>query len=104
MGLGAYVLAQSRNWQEIIHAPDSGAILVILVGLITFLVAFFGCCGASQESQCMLSTYAVVVGVVFIIEVAAAILLLVYTKEVRIFLSSHPWKSFRNSFRLRKRF
>ena len=82
MGLGGYILAQSRNWNEIVQAPDSGAILVIAVGAITFLVAFFGCCGASQESQCMLSTYAVVVGLVFIVEVAGAILLLVYTKEV----------------------
>lgn len=82
MGLGAYVLFQSKNWDQIVEAPDAGAILVILVGLTTFLIAFFGCCGASQESQCMLSTYAVIVGLVFMVEIAAAILLLLYTREV----------------------
>jgi CD63 antigen len=82
MGLGGYILSQSKNWEEIVKAPDSGAVLVCVVGAITFLVAFFGCCGASQESHCMLTIYAVVVGVVFILEVAGAILLLVYTKEV----------------------
>lgn len=84
MGLGGYILAQSRNWQEIVQAPDSGAVLVCVVGAATFLVAFFGCCGASQESGCMLQTYAVVVGLVFVVEIAAAILLLVYTTEVSL--------------------
>lgn len=85
MGVGGYVLTQSKNWDQIIEAPDAGAILVILVGLTTFLIAFFGCCGASQESQCMLSTYAVIVGLVFLVEIATAILLLLYNREV----SSH---------------
>jgi CD63 antigen len=87
MGLGAYVLVQSKNWDQIVQAPDAGAILVVLVGLTTFVVAFFGCCGASNESQCMLSTYAMIVGLVFIVEVAAAILLLLYTREVSITFS-----------------
>lgn len=56
VGIGIYVLVQSKDWREAIETPDAGAILVILVGGITFLIAFFGCCGASQESQCMLST------------------------------------------------
>ena len=88
MGLGGYVLTESRNWQEIIVlTPNSGVVLAVLIGLITFLVAFFGYSAASQKSQSMLSTYAIAVGVVVIIEVAAAVLLLIYLERV-IYLSS----------------
>ena len=110
MGLGGYFLAQSRNWQEIIHAPNPGAILTVVVGLITFLVAFFGCCvcclteyGVSERFQGIPFTYVIVVGIVFIIEVAAVILLLGYMKGVKIYPTSHLWKSFCNSFGFRKR-
>lgn len=87
MSLGGYVLFQDKNLNEIIETPDKLAVFVIVIGLITFLVAFFGCCGASSESSCMLSTYAVIVGMVFLIEIALAIVLLLYNKEV---MSLHP--------------
>ena len=82
MGLGTYILVQAKSWHQIVATPDAGAVLVVIVGLVTFVIAFFGCCGASQESQCMLSTYAIIVGLVFVAEIAAAILLLLYTREV----------------------
>lgn len=87
MALGGYVLTQDKNLNQIMDTPDKQAVFVIVVGLIAFLVAFFGCCGASSESSCMLSTYAVIVGMVFLIEVALAIVLLLYNKEV---MSQHP--------------
>lgn len=92
VGLGGYVLSQNKDLRQVLDSPDTTAILVIIVGLITFLVAFFGCCGASQESSCMLSTYAVIVGVVFLAEVALAIVLLLYSSEVKCrFLSLNNW-------------
>ena len=88
MGLGGYVLTESQTWQEIFsYAPNSGVVLAVLAGLITFMIGFFSCCCASQKSQSMLSTYAIAVGVVVIIEVAAAVLLLIYLERV-IYLSS----------------
>ena len=102
MGLGGYFLAQSRNWQEIIHAPFYEAYLAVVAGLITFLVPFLACLvffyflvrgySGSREShwmgKCLVFTYAAVVGIVVVIEVAASILLLVGMKGVRIYLSS----------------
>ena len=87
MALGGYVLVQDRNFNQIVDSPDKLAVFVIVVGLIVFLVAFFGCCGASSESSCMLSTYAVIVGMVFLFEIALAIVLLLYNKEVMSFTS-----------------
>ena len=89
-GFGGYFLAQSRNWQEIIHAPNPGAYFAVVAGLITLFVLVHD--SGFWNTRYLLSTYAVVVGVVIIIEVAAAILLLVYFKQVRIYLSSHRWK------------
>lgn len=34
----------------------SAPILFIIVGVIIFLVAFFGCCGAVKENNCMIMT------------------------------------------------
>ena len=60
--------------------------------LIMFLVAFLGYCGALREFPFMLYTYAVVFGVIAIIEVSVAIYLLVYGFEVRTYPTSHLCK------------
>ncbi|KAI1300256.1 Leukocyte surface antigen CD53 [Halotydeus destructor] len=80
--MGTYLLVKSKDFDKIVETPDAAAILVIIVGSVTFLIAFLGCCGASQESSCMLTTYAIVVGLVFLLEIAGAILLLVYTGQI----------------------
>lgn len=49
------------------------AMLLICVGVIIFIIGFFGCCGAYKESHCMLLTFSVLLGFVFITEIAAAI-------------------------------
>lgn len=52
---------------------NGAAILLIVVGVIVFTVAFFGCCGAYKENHCMIMAFAVLLGIVFILEIAAAI-------------------------------
>jgi CD63 antigen len=37
---------------EFLSAP----MLFIIVGVVIFLVAFFGCCGAIKENNCMMMT------------------------------------------------
>lgn len=44
----------------------SGPIVLIIVGVIVFVVAFFGCCGAVKENHCMIVTVSTL-GIVFII-------------------------------------
>uniref|UniRef100_A0A3B5M4Q9 CD63 molecule n=1 Tax=Xiphophorus couchianus TaxID=32473 RepID=A0A3B5M4Q9_9TELE len=36
---------------------SAGPIILIVVGLLTFFVAFFGCCGAWKENHCMVATW-----------------------------------------------
>jgi len=48
-------------------------VFLIIVGCIIFVVAFFGCCGAIKENQCMTITFAVLMGVIFLMEIGAGI-------------------------------
>ncbi|KAJ0050592.1 hypothetical protein NL108_005005, partial [Boleophthalmus pectinirostris] len=52
--------------------------LLIGVGAVLLLIGFLGCCGAVRESRCMLLTFFSIVLIIFLIEVAAAIVLLVF--------------------------
>jgi len=42
--------------QSKINHISSAAILVMVIGGVVFLLAFFGCCGAMKENRCMLMT------------------------------------------------
>uniref|UniRef100_A0A8C8S483 Tetraspanin n=1 Tax=Pelusios castaneus TaxID=367368 RepID=A0A8C8S483_9SAUR len=51
----------------------TGVYILIGAGALMMLVGFLGCCGAVQESQCMLGLFFVFLLVIFAIEIAAAI-------------------------------
>ena len=51
----------------------STPVFLIIVGCIIFFVAFFGCCGAIKENHCMTTTFAVLMGVIFLMEIGAGI-------------------------------
>lgn len=52
--------------------------LLIAVGAVLLILGFLGCCGAVRESRCMLLLFFVIILIVFIAEVAGAIVLLVF--------------------------
>ncbi|GAB0099728.1 Tetraspanin [Sergentomyia squamirostris] len=43
-------------------------ILLIVVGSVVFIIAFFGCCGAFKESSCMVLTFSVFLIIIFLLE------------------------------------
>ncbi|XP_024070105.2 CD9 antigen [Terrapene carolina triunguis] len=51
----------------------TGVYILIGAGALMMLVGFLGCCGAVQESQCMLGLFFAFLLVIFAIEVAVAI-------------------------------
>ncbi|TWW57039.1 CD63 antigen [Takifugu flavidus] len=70
------VLAQFalHNTYRIKDASASGVPIVIIgVGVVIFFIAFFGCCGAWKENYCMITTFAILLALVIIVEIAAAI-------------------------------
>ncbi|CAG9858845.1 unnamed protein product [Phyllotreta striolata] len=48
-------------------------LLSIIIGAIVFVTAFLGCCGAVKESTCMLTTYAIILLTIFILQVAIGV-------------------------------
>nr|XP_056718243.1 CD9 antigen [Euleptes europaea] len=51
----------------------TGVYILIGAGALIMLVGFLGCCGAIQESECMLGLFFLFLLVIFALEVAAAI-------------------------------
>lgn len=47
--------------------------LMIIVGAVVLIISFFGCCGAIKESTCMLTTYAIILLTLFILQVALGV-------------------------------
>ncbi|CAH0554492.1 unnamed protein product [Brassicogethes aeneus] len=57
------------DFQSLQLAP----IFTIVVGSIIFFISFMGCCGACQENTCMLSTYAVILLGILLVQVGLGI-------------------------------
>ena len=57
VAVGAYVQYQMTDYLNFFDTNVNGpAIVLIVVGLIIFVIAFFGCCGAIKENYCMVLT------------------------------------------------
>jgi len=61
----------------------SAAIFIIVVGVIVFIIGFLGCCGAVKENYCMVTTFAVLLGVVFVLEIIAGSVGFAYRSKVK---------------------
>lgn len=48
-------------------------VVIIAVGVFLFLVAIVGCCGACQESYCLMVTFVIFLSLILLVEVATAI-------------------------------
>ncbi|KAM3618694.1 uncharacterized protein V6R79_023763 [Siganus canaliculatus] len=72
--VGILVQVALHNTLKISDAAASGApIVLIAVGVLVFFIAFFGCCGAWKENYCMVTTFAVFLVLIVIVEIGAAI-------------------------------
>ena len=69
------------------------AIMLIAIGVIIFIVAFFGCLGAVMENNCMLMTFSVLLTLVFILEVSAAIAAYLLNNKLKDMISNKMLES-----------
>ncbi|XP_054856436.1 CD9 antigen [Eublepharis macularius] len=77
LGIGLWLRFDSQT-KDIFRDEGSttfytGVYILIGAGALIMLVGFLGCCGAIQESQCMLGLFFLFLLVIFALEVAAAI-------------------------------
>ncbi|KAK2897273.1 hypothetical protein Q8A73_013653 [Channa argus] len=85
--VGILVQVTLKKTLIIKDASTSGApIVLIVVGVVIFFIAFFGCCGAWKENYCMITTFAIFLSVIIIVEIAAAIAGYIFRKKVNVVL------------------
>ncbi|XP_072305321.1 CD63 antigen [Eucyclogobius newberryi] len=83
--VGVLVQVSLHSTLSIKDPSASGApILLIALGVIVFLVAFFGCCGAWKENYCMVTMFAILMSLVIIAEIGAAIAGYIYRNKVSV--------------------
>ncbi|XP_004647156.1 CD63 antigen [Octodon degus] len=58
-------------------------VIIIAVGAFLFLVAFLGCCGACKENYCLMTTFAIFLSLIMLVEVATAITGYVFRDKIR---------------------
>lgn len=73
--------ADNSNF-DVIGLLESAAIVLLVGGAAILLIGFLGCCGAMKQSQCLLCLYAIFLGIILIIELAAIIIAAVYRGKV----------------------
>lgn len=72
--VGATIKAIYNNFDTLLEDRFySPATLLIAIGCIVFVVAVFGCCGAVRESTCMIMIFAVLLAIVFLLELSAGL-------------------------------
>ncbi|XP_056418150.1 CD63 antigen [Hyla sarda] len=83
IGLGIFVLVEMNNPQLFKNVSSGAPVVIIAVGVIIFFISFFGCCGAARENYCMVTTFAVLLVLIFLVEIAAAIAGYVYRNQLQ---------------------
>lgn len=83
--VGSYIKA---NYGDYLSYGEDGSkfasvsVFIIIVGVVVFVIGFLGCCGAYKENYCMVTTFAVLLGIIFILEIVAGALGFAYRKKV----------------------
>ena len=57
-------------------------LFLIVLGVLIFMIAAFGCCGAYKEDYCCIMLFAVILIIIFICELAARIAGFIYKDQV----------------------
>lgn len=91
LAIGIWMLVAPENayYLEILKIPETDEMLkyasyvLIAVGAIVFIVGFLGCCGAIQESKCMLVSYFICLILILGAEIAAGILGVIYKDKIK---------------------
>lgn len=82
--IGAIVLVKIDDYDKIFedYNVHVAPIVFIVLGSIIFVIAFFGCCGAMRESQCLTNLYATMMLVLIIGQIILASFIFVYRTDV----------------------
>ncbi|XP_074859146.1 tetraspanin-1 [Carettochelys insculpta] len=84
LGVGIWVVVDGNSFMSIFGNTNAlqfvnVSYFLIAIGAILVVLGFLGCCGAQKESKCLLIMFFSIVLIIFIAEIAAAVVALVYT-------------------------
>uniref|UniRef100_K7FYA8 Tetraspanin n=1 Tax=Pelodiscus sinensis TaxID=13735 RepID=K7FYA8_PELSI len=87
LGVGIWVAVDSSSFSNLFGSTNvlqfvNISYFLIVIGAILVVLGFLGCCGAQKESKCLLIMFFSIVLIIFIAEIAAAVVALVYTSLV----------------------
>ncbi|XP_070566647.1 tetraspanin-4-like [Ptychodera flava] len=87
-GLGVWILVDSNSFTSIVDnaALNNSTYALIGVGAFIALVGFCGCCGAWKEVKFLLIIYIIIVGLIFLLEVAVGVVIALYQDELESYL------------------
>ncbi|XP_077306879.1 tetraspanin-1-like [Lithobates pipiens] len=99
LGVGIWVSVDSNSFLKIFGTLGSGTdsiasqfvnvgYFLIAIGALLVILGFLGCCGAQKESKCLLIVFFSIVLIIFIAEIAGAVVALVYSSVAESFLTS----------------
>jgi len=97
IAIGAYIQIQMKTYLEFIdNAYISSAIVLIVLGAIIMIVAFFGCCGACTENACMMYTYGTLLALILIALIGVTVTIVVYKGDVEKIVKENMEKAMKN--------
>lgn len=81
--IGAILKAKYGNFMSLADSKFSdAAVFIIIIGSIVTVIGFVGCCGAWKENHCLLTTFVILLSVIFILEIVAGALGFAYREKV----------------------
>ncbi|XP_072241937.1 tetraspanin-3 [Leuresthes tenuis] len=88
--VGAYVFITYDDYDHFFEDVYTliPAVIIIVVGALLFIVGLIGCCATVRESHCGLTTFVVILLLVFMTEVAVVVLGYVYRAKVEVEVNS----------------
>ncbi|EHB01610.1 Tetraspanin-1 [Heterocephalus glaber] len=94
LAVGIWVSVDGPSFMKMFGSQSSSAMqfvnvgyFLIAAGAVLFVLGFLGCYGALSENKCALMTFFILLLIIFIAELAAAVVALVYTTMAEEFLS-----------------
>lgn len=90
IAMGGYIQSEMTQYLDFIGSQylNTGVVLII-VGVVIFGIAFLGCCGAMKHNACMLLTFATLLSIIFIAEVALVIVCYVFKDDAEPFIKDN---------------
>jgi len=90
ISVGAVILGRYNGYSTFVdNWVFAAPVLMIIVGVVVFLVSFFGCCGAVKENHCMIITFSVLLLLIFALELGAGISGYMMRGEIGNMLHNH---------------